>query len=378
MTTTAGRTEPHVESVLGDLIIVDEGTTHATEVAELLSARGHRIQPTNDVLQARKALERKVPDVLVMIHHAESGNETAHELLATASRRGIPVLLVVDDSISDLSALGARLAEVDDWVTLGGVATELLHRVERLVRRSRCAASNRTGQGSVVFGPQFLPLVVHDLRTPLNVMGLSLRILGQVVPREDPDVQQDMRFLDENFQLMVRMLQQLSDYHRLFENRGEFEPIAFDPRRLADEVIAELRSKSPQRAASIVLELEPSCPGELSLDPMRARLGLHYALINATAAANKTAPVRLRLRGDRDRCVIEVIVEQAPPPTVSSCELNSLEFERIQGTEFERRGMDLAIVARVCELFGGHARLVVVEGKESRISLEWAAQIEAA
>ncbi|MDR3634415.1 MAG: hypothetical protein P4L84_11470, partial [Isosphaeraceae bacterium] len=45
-------------------------------------------------------------------------------------------------------------------------------------------------------------------------------------------------------------------------------------------------------------------------------------------------------------------------PTV----LRSQAFERLCGTAAERRGMDLAIAARVTELFHGSARLDVAAG----------------
>ncbi len=54
-----------------------------------------------------------------------------------------------------------------------------------------------------------------------------------------------------------------------------------------------------------------------------------------------------------------------------STELRPHLFERLCGTAAERRGMDLAIAARVSELFGGTARLEAVEQKGTTILLDW-------
>jgi len=45
------------------------------------------------------------------------------------------------------------------------------------------------------------------------------------------------------------------------------------------------------------------------------------------------------------------------------------------GIEPDRLGLDLAIVARVTELFGGTARLEVEDGRGSTIVLDWPTQI---
>ena len=44
----------------------------------------------------------------------------------------------------------------------------------------------------------------------------------------------------------------------------------------------------------------------------------------------------------------------------------------------ERRGLDLAIAARVTELFGGTARLEVEPGQRSALILEWPERLGAA
>jgi hypothetical protein len=64
-------------------------------------------------------------------------------------------------------------------------------------------------------------------------------------------------------------------------------------------------------------------------------------------------------------------VDRPPPGSVESFELRPSSFERLCGSAAERRGMDLAIVARVSELFGGTARLEAVEGQGTSIILDW-------
>jgi signal transduction histidine kinase len=237
-------------------------------------------------------------------------------------------------------------------------------------KRSRGAAA---GSSQVPIDTRFTSLLVHDLRTPLNVIGLSLRLIEQALPTDDPDVAEDLRFIDENFHVLERMLAQLGDYARLFEPGLNLVVSEFSPWRLVDDLLENRPSRPPRKQAPVQLDVQTSCPDVALLDQARARLALDYALANATAAAG-IEPIRLLLRGAPERWIIEIGVDRPPPCSVQSVELRSNAFERICGSAAERRGMDLAIAARVSELFGGAARLEVVEGRGTSIILDWPAR----
>jgi hypothetical protein len=108
-----------------------------------------------------------------------------------------------------------------------------------------------------------------------------------------------------------------------------------------------------------------------------ARLALQYALNNAVGSANGQ-PVQVRLGGDPGRCLIEFSVERPPKSSVRSVVLRPDSYERLMGTAEDRRGLDLAIVARVTELFGGSARLDVAEGRGTTIVLDWPTRLAGA
>ena len=113
-----------------------------------------------------------------------------------------------------------------------------------------------------------LPLIVHDLRSPLNVIGLSIRMIEQSVPKGNPDLEEDLRYIEENFKQIERMLTQLSDYYRLYEE-GVISEAEFNPRRLLDEMIENRVVKSGGREVPVQLEVEATCPAEAALDPAR-------------------------------------------------------------------------------------------------------------
>ena len=169
------------------------------------------------------------------------------------------------------------------------------------------------------------------------------------------------------------MLAQLGDYCRLVEAERQGGTAEFQTRRFLTDFLDEKQSKREPEFGTVRLEFDADSPEEVAVDPTRARLAIQHALANAVAAAGD-APIRLRSRGPAGRWTIEVAVEKAPPPTISSIPLRPNVFERLVGAAAERRGLDLAIAARVAELFGGSARLDVEPGVRSVVTLDWPAR----
>ena len=114
-------------------------------------------------------------------------------------------------------------------------------------------------------------------------------------------------------------------------------------------------------------------PSEVCLDPRLSRMALSYAIQNASAAAAGT-PVKVRMRGGPDRWVTEIRVSRPGPYPIRSTTLTSTSFDRLCGNDKERRGMELAIAARVGELFGGTTRLDVDPSGATTVVLDWPAR----
>lgn len=353
------------------------GAAHAptAEVAALLETQGSRVSRLDGPGETLATLRRESPALLILVEDPSAGIPGSAELSKAAHGLGIPVLAVVEPE-SGSQDLPARLEHADDWVARPSLATELPLRASRLVSPRRGGETDRGSPQGLPTDSRFFPLIVHDLRTPLNVIGLSLRMIEQAVPKGNAELEEDLRFVEENFKQIERMLAQLGDYCRLFESETAGPPTEFSPGRLLEEVVANRIVKAGGKAGPVHLDVQDSCPPEASLDPVRAGQAIQYALGNAITAANGGG-VRITLRGGPERLVTEVDVDGAPPPSVKSVELRPHLFERLCGTAAERRGMDLAIAARISEMFGGSARLEVLEKGGTKIVLDWPARLPA-
>jgi signal transduction histidine kinase len=226
---------------------------------------------------------------------------------------------------------------------------------------------------SSLIDPRFLALIVHDLRNPLNVVGLSVRMIEEVVPKGDPELAEDFDILRENLGQIERMLNCLSDFCRLTDGADAPVPRPFDPRRLLSDVVEEQRSRLSARSGVVLLEQSSDAPCEVVLDPHRARQALQHVLANAVNAAG-SGPVHVAARGGPDRWIIEVATEGPTGEPAHSVTLQPQNFERLSGNASERRGLELAVAAAVSRQFGGSARLEVDPARETRIVLDWPAR----
>jgi len=358
------------------IAVIDVDLNRLAEIGSSLETRGYRLSNYRGVAEAISALRGGDRPALLILAGDSPGLEASilSDLRATALGLGILVLDVVEPG-TDAQTLVDRHQDADGWVFRSNLGVELPLRVELLLRRREQAASRARPDTTVLpRDSRFFPLIVHDLRTPLNVIGLSLRMIDQALPRGNAELEEDLRFVEENFKQIERMLSQLSDYCRLFESESPPQVSEFSPERLLAELVEARALKAGSKATPVRVDIQQSCPAEASLDPIRARQAIQYALSNALAASNGKG-IRIAMHGGPDRWVTEFEIDQAPPPSVKATELRPHLFERLCGIAAERRGMDLAITARISEMFGGAARLDVDPDRRTTIVLDWPARI---
>ncbi|MFO0952569.1 MAG: HAMP domain-containing sensor histidine kinase [Isosphaeraceae bacterium] len=359
----------------GTILVVGTAGGARSDLAAVLSDGGyHVVQAGSAVECARPPASDVVPLALVVVAPIENdpgGTREAMEAARVLSRRYATRLLHVVPEPADCEALLGHLTDSEDWVSAGASAAELRCRVQGLIQRRSDAVAE---EPVWIPGADFLSMLVHDLRSPLNVIWLSMQMLPPSIADADPELENDLRMMRENFEHLARKLTLLEDFHRLLQPQGEEGGFGFSPSVLIEEVVQEVLQATHPVPFSVAVEFGSGSPAVVGLDAYRCRLGLHYALMNAGRAA-ELGKVRLVSRGDGDRWVVEIVVDSPPPGTVQPGPLLGDGFERIVGAARERRGMDLSIVARVSESFGGRARLETVPGRSTSLVLDWPAEL---
>ncbi len=216
---------------------------------------------------------------------------------------------------------------------------------------------------------ELLATIVHDIRNPLNVIGLTLRVIEQMPDHLRSEIQEDVDFLRDNAGQIEKMLSLLSDFCRLSELEDPGTPASFDPRRFIEEVLAERAHRGNDKAFPAIFTRDPSTPASVNLDPVRARIALLCALTNAAGASD--CPLSVRTSGTADRLTIAIIVKKPPPSTVFARRVNPEQYERLIATQTERRGLDLAIASSISAQFGGSLHLDVAPNEGTTIVIDW-------
>ncbi|WP_435019603.1 ATP-binding protein [Tundrisphaera sp. TA3] len=344
------------------VLIFDADGLQAASIAEALKPWGLTAIRCPDPDAAVEILGGSNPAAILRVEPREANPFGAAE--SSARSRKIPMLAVVG-AIGDPSALSARVRSYDDWVASPVDGAQLAARILGLsASKARSAAID----------PRFLALTVHDLRTPLNVIGLTIRAIHQSMPTKSVELEEDLTFLQDNARQIEKMLAQLGDFCRLLEIDAPPLGVEFDLCRFLSDLVEDRMGRPGAESTPLLLDLNGRCPREVSLDPNRVKMAVQHALSNAMTAAGDS-PVRIELGPDEDRIRIAIVVDKPPPTTVHPITLRPDLYERLAGSAAERRGLDLAIASRISELFGGSARLEVAPGQSSTIVLEWPARL---
>ncbi len=352
------------------VMIVDDDSSRATSIAAILEAQNVASAVTAEAIPTIAELHGGGVGVLVL---SERSFLKAHVGLKYP-QTGVFVVVILDNE-TDPRAVSGLMERVDDWVFQRTAESELPTRVARgFKRRAEPVPMPRVDRSTLSVDGGFLGLVVHDIRNPLNVLQLSSRLISQSLPNMSAELAEDLTFVDDNLRQIERMLVQLSDYMRLYEGELPPPPMEFSPTRFLDEILDDRGEKLGLKATPVAVDVDSTCPAEVSLDQNVCRLAVYYALQNATAAAGGLS-LHLKMQGGGDRWVVSIRIDRPPPATVNSVLLDPHTFERLCGSERERRGLDLAIAARVTEIFGGSSRLEVVDGESSTIVLDFPTRV---
>jgi signal transduction histidine kinase len=349
-------------------ILLLDGTGQETNPIEsLLRNEGHDVSVSPGLDEVEKQLASGRHTCILVMEGVDYARVS--RIVAASGARETSVV-VITDGMPRTQEQYDRLSLADDWVHTSRVEAELVHRISSVLARRTRKSSSTDNNSSMPIDSESFSLIVHDLRTPLNVVYLTLLMLRQTAPKNDPQFGQDLMLVEESFRQLQRMLLMLTDYYRLFEPINSLAIQEFSPRRLIDELLEGLTMKDGVKLSPVDVAIDDSCPHVVSLDPIKAKLAITYALTNASSAASGK-PIRLAMRGVPGRWLVEVVVPQTPPSTYRAGALSSRSYQRLCGVAAERRGMDLAIATKVSELFGGEARLDQIPNSSTLIVLDW-------
>ncbi|MBN9682691.1 MULTISPECIES: sensor histidine kinase [unclassified Corallococcus] len=225
---------------------------------------------------------------------------------------------------------------------------------EELARRAALAIDNaglyERAEQAIRMREEVLRIVAHDLRTPLNVIQLSARMLEKHLPPDD-GARPRLDTLQKSVQRANRLIQDLLDVARMEGGSLSVERKPLEVAPLIQEALEQHRGLAEARALLLQAHVPEGVPRVLA-DPERLAQILSNLLGNALKFTPEGGRVLLRVQPEVGQ--VRFLVSDTGPGIAA--EDRPRIFERFWQAGPKRKegaGLGLAIVKGLVEAHGG-------------------------
>lgn len=204
----------------GDILVVDDTPAYLDALRTMLREHGYRARPVPNGRLALGAVEQQRPDLILMdVEMPElDGFETCERLRADERFRDIPVIFLsslssTDDKVKAFSSGGV------DYVTKPFQPEEVIARVETHLRLRRVqkqiAEQYEALKKLEGMRDSLTHMIVHDLRSPLQGILMSMELLASEEMRGRVDVADTSTRGLRSAQSLMQIINTLLDVNKL-------------------------------------------------------------------------------------------------------------------------------------------------------------------
>jgi signal transduction histidine kinase len=349
---------------LGLAVVARVSATRWTACAVLdRSGFGLRV---GDELELSTTLGREVREsrTPIAIDHARTDPRYADH--PTPLRYGfqsyvsVPIVLPDGSCFGNLCALGREPAQVSDPRTLG-MFTAFAQLIGVQLENERRSDSQRAAlhdeRSTAELREQFIAVLGHDLRNPLNVVATNTQLLAAVA--RDAPTREIARRIDRSVRRMSGLIDDVLDFAR-GRLGGGFDVQLTDVHDVGQalhEVVDEARCMHPGRHVEVSIE----APRAVRCDRARIQQLAANLLSNALKHGAPQAPVQFSAAVSQDAIVVTVRNQGEPIPTEDLRQVFQ-PFWRQAGSRREGLGLGLFICAEIARAH--HGRIEVMSSRD--------------
>jgi signal transduction histidine kinase len=252
----------------GDVLLVDDQPANLEVLSRLLSDEGYRVRAVSSGERALQAATLSPPDCILLdvAMPGMDGFETCRALAKLPELSTVPVVFITafDDSSHKLEAFAAGGR---DYVTKPFQAAEVLARVGAHVRlyrmerelqqqNERLRKANAQLEQLGAMRSRLSAMLVHDLRSPLTVIGALF------VEPDDVEIRRDAKIC---YDKILRLIQELLELYQGEHQVDQLRRRTVDVVPVVRQAVAGARHSAQQRNIALVLK-EGQAPLSISGD----------------------------------------------------------------------------------------------------------------
>jgi signal transduction histidine kinase len=300
-----------------------------------------------------------------------SGAETIARVHQAAPRIPVVVLTGIED---EAIARDAVKTGAQDYLVKGSfdgrlLSRSLLYAIDRARFREELEKARDVALQAVKLKSEFLAVISHEMRTPMNAILGPLELLVDTALDEEQTELASTALAGSR--AMLTLIDDILDYSRLAAGEFRLRDVAFEIAEPLDAVMGEFSGKANEKGLGLKLKDETAHPLLLAGDPTR----LGQVLVNLIGNA-----IKFTEQGEISigvACEVETSLEAKLRFTIADTGIGIAEefeeklfapFAQADGSSTRKyggTGLGLAIAAQIVERMGGEIGVTSIPGAGS-------------
>jgi two-component system, sensor histidine kinase and response regulator len=256
----------------GTILVVDDTPENLRLLVGFLKHQGYQVRPAPSGALALRAIEVEQPDLILLdINMPDmNGFEVGRRLKAQEATRDIPIIFIsaMADTLDKVTAFSSGGV---DYITKPFQLEEVQARVETHLRLRRLqrelGESYHQLQRLEDLRDNLVHMLVHDMKSPLATLGITLDLLKQDLGQRDILAQslEDIQTAGACCARLLGMANELLEVSRLEAGELPINRQECDLGELARSVVASLQVGMPDRQAMVEAPAVVRCSCDVSL-----------------------------------------------------------------------------------------------------------------